>query len=158
MAFNPANFVKDIAKDVASNLLDKVIGAATSKLPLNLLSSAQSTTQSLFNVGASFDSISAFATQRTDSIVNQGAEVFFGLAGKDPARASAVDIARLRRAGTNDANFLLQEVNPTTKIAAAKRAATQTFIDLPGGSSGGSDRVYLPGDGPDVSNARVDLP
>ena len=124
MAFNVSNFVKTAAKSVQGKLLDTVISAATSKLPISLQSSASSTAQSLFNVGASFDSISAFSSQKTDSIVNQGSDMFYALAGKDPARVAGADLKKLRRRGLENVNTYLNDINPSTKIAAKKKNAS----------------------------------
>ena len=123
MAFNVGKFVKSASKSAVGSALDDIVGAATSKLPMGLISSAQSTVDSLFNVGASFESISAFATRKTDSIVNQNADVYFALAGKDPVKTAAADIARLRRANTDDVKKHLSSINPTTAINAKKREA-----------------------------------
>lgn len=124
MAFNVSNFVKTAAKSVEGKLLDSVISAATSKLPISLLSSASSTAQTLFNVGASFDSISAFSSKKTDSIVNQGSDMFYALAGKDPARVAAADLKKLRRRGLENVDTYLSDINPSSKIAAKKRNAS----------------------------------
>ena len=124
MAFNVSNFVKTAAKSVQGKLLDTVISAATSKLPISLQSSASSTAQSLFNVGASFDSISAFSSQKTDSIVNQGSDMFYALAGRDPARVAGADLKKLRRRGLENVNTYLNDINPSTKIAAKKKNAS----------------------------------
>jgi hypothetical protein len=124
MAFNVSNFVKTAAKSVQGKLLDTVISAATSKLPISLQSSASSTAQSLFNVGASFDSISAFSSQKTDSIVNQGSDMFYALAGKDPARVAGADLKKLRRRGLENVDTYLNDINPSTKIAAKKKNAS----------------------------------
>ena len=124
MAFNVSNFVKTAAKSVQGKLLDTVISAATSKLPISLQSSASSTAQSLFNVGASFDSISAFSSQKTDSIVNQGSDMFYALAGKDPARVAGADLKKLRRRGLENVDTYLSDINPSTKIAAKKKNAS----------------------------------
>lgn len=129
MAFNVGKFVKSAAKNVANRVLDDVVSSATSKLPNSLQSTARSTADSLFNVGASFESVSAFATQRTDSIINQGGDIFFALAGKDPARAAAVDIAKRRRGNTEDLSTFVEEVNPSTKIAMKKREQAAAIID-----------------------------
>jgi hypothetical protein len=124
MAFNVNNFVKSAAKSVEGKMLDGIISSATSKLPISLLSSASSTAQSLFNVGASFDSISAFATKRTDSIVNQGSDMFYALAGKDPARVAGAELKKLRRRGLENTDTYLNDINPSTKIAAKKKNAS----------------------------------
>jgi len=138
MAFNVGKFVKSTAKSAANRMLNDIVTSATSKLPLNTSLAARSTIDSLFNVGASFESISAFATQRTDSLINDNAETFFALAGKDPARAAAADIERLRHGGLDqNTNYFLEEVNPSTKIKRKKREAvgaiqsTDTFVRLP---------------------------
>jgi len=124
MAFNVNKFVKSAGKSIGGKILDNVISAATSKLPMGLLSSATSTAESLFNVGASFESISAFSTQKTDSIVNQSAEMYYALAGKDPARVAGADLKLLRRSSTQSLGVHLQEINPTSKIASKKKYAS----------------------------------
>lgn len=121
MAFNIGNFVKSSAKTVAGKLLDNIVQSVTSQLSSSISSNAKSTADSLFNVGASFNSITAFAAKKTDSIVNQKAETFYALAGKDPARVASVDLKRLRTRATEDVNSILQEVNPSTKIASKKK-------------------------------------
>ena len=124
MAFNIGKFVKSAAKTVGNKLLDDIVSSVTSQLPMNISSSARSTAETLFNVGASFDSISAFAAQKADSIVNQKAEVFYGLAGKDPARVASADLKKLRSRAVEDTNQFLTDVNPSTKIASKKRDAS----------------------------------
>lgn len=158
MAFNVGKFVKSATKSIGSRMLEDVITAASSKLPLNTVLAARSTADSLFNVGASYDSISAFATQRTDSLIRDGAETYFALAGRDPARASAADIEDLRRAGNNkDINYFLNEVNPSTKIKMKKRETTEAFVSLPGGRDDFSRKVDLPGSSP-IPKEKVPLP
>jgi hypothetical protein len=123
MAFNVGKFVKNTAKSAGDRILGDIISSATSGMPINLISSAKSTAESLFNVGASYESISSFASQKTDSLVNQGSDFFYALAGKDPARASAADIKQRRRANIDNINTYLSEVNPSTKIKAKRREA-----------------------------------
>lgn len=124
MAFNIGKFVKSAAKTVGNKLLDDVVSRVTSQLPMNITSSARSTAETLFNVGASFDSITAFAAQRADTIVNQKAEVFYGLAGRDPARVASADLRRLRTRAIEDPNEFLNEVNPATRIENRRRDAS----------------------------------
>jgi hypothetical protein len=123
MAFNIGNYIKSEVKSVDDKFLDGIVSGATSKLPVGLISSASSTAQSLFNVGASFESISAFTSQKTDSIVNQGSDMFYALAGKDPARVAGADLKKLRRRGLENTDAYLSDINPSTKIAAKKRNA-----------------------------------
>lgn len=124
MAFNTGKFIKSAAKTVGAKMLDNIVSSVTSQLPMNVTSTAQSTAETLFNVGASFDSITAFAAQRTDSIVNQRAEMFYGLAGRDPARVASADLRRLRSRAVEDINLFLNDVNPSTRIASRKRDAS----------------------------------
>ena len=121
MAFNVGKFVKSAGKSIGNKMLDNLVSSVTSQLPMNITSSAKSTADSLFNVGASFDSISAFAAQKADTLVNQKAEVFYGLAGKDPARVASADLKRLRSRAVDDVGQYLNDVNPTTKIASKKK-------------------------------------
>lgn len=121
MAFNVGKFVKSAAKTVGNKMLDNLVSSVTSQLPMNITSSARSTAESLFNVGASFDSISAFAAKKADSLVNQKAEVFYGLAGKDPSRVASADLKKLRSRAVEDTNQFLKEVNPSTKIQSKKK-------------------------------------
>jgi hypothetical protein len=124
MAFNIGKFVKSAAKTVGNKVLDDIVSSVTSQLPMNTSSSARSTAETLFNVGASYDSISAFAAQKADCIVNQKAEVFYGLAGKDPSRVASADLKKLRSRAVEDTNQYLTDVNPSTKIASKKRDAS----------------------------------
>ena len=120
MAFNVGSFVKSTAQSIGQRLINDVVSSVTSGLPMNLSSSAKSTAETLFNVGSSFKSISAFASQKTDSLVNQGSDIYYALAGKDPARASAADIKNLRRSNLDTSKYL-SEVNPSTKIKKKRR-------------------------------------
>lgn len=124
MAFNIGKFVKSAAKTVGNKLLDDIVSQVSSQLPMNITSSARSTAETLFNVGASFDSITAFAAQRADTLVNQRAEVFYGLAGRDPARVASADLRRLRTRAVEDTNQFLNDVNPSTKIENKRRDAS----------------------------------
>lgn len=158
MAFNVGKFVKSAAKSVGSRMLEDVITAASSKLPLNTVVAARSTAASLFNVGASYESISAFSTQKTDALIRDGAETYFAIAGKDPAQASSADVEALRRGGINrDTNYFLNEINPVTKIRMKKKENTDTFVELPGGRDDFSRKVDLPGSSP-IPKERVPLP
>lgn len=121
MAFNVGKFVKSSVKTVGNKMLDNLVSSVTSQLPMSVTSSAKSTAESLFNVGASFDSISAFAAQKADTLVNQKAEVFYGLAGKDPSRVASADLKKLRSRAVDDVGQYLNEVNPATKIASKKK-------------------------------------
>lgn len=117
MSFNPQSFVKNTAKTVADRIIGDAVSKATNGLPLSLLSSAASTAESLFNAGASFESISALTSQKTDSLINSGSDVYYALAGKDPARASAAEIkSRRTGGGSEDTSFYLNNINPTTAI------------------------------------------
>ncbi len=121
MAFNVGKFVKNTAKSAGDRILGDIISSATSGMPINLISSAKSTAESLFNVGASYESISSFASQKTDSLVNQGSDFFYALAGKDPARASAADIKQRRRVNLDSIDTFLDEINPSTKIKSKRK-------------------------------------
>lgn len=129
MAFNVGNFIKSAAKTVGNKMLDNIVSSVTSQLPMNITSSARSTAESLFNVGASFDSISAFAAKKTDSLVNQKAEVYYGLAGKDPSRVASADLKKLRSRATEDTNQFLNDINPSTKIASKKKKNASIIMD-----------------------------
>jgi len=121
MAFNVGNFVKNTAKSAGDRILNDIVSKATSGMPINLISSAKSTAESLFNVGASYESISSFASDKTDSIVNQGSDFFYALAGKDPARVSASDLKQRRRANLDNIDTYLAEINPNTKIKSKRK-------------------------------------
>lgn len=129
MSFNVGSFVKSTAQSIGQRLINDVVSSVTSGLPMNLSSSAKSTAETLFNVGASFKSISAFASQKTDALVNQGSDVFYALAGKDPSRASAAEIKNRRRANTDSLNDYLNSVNPSTKIKAKRRDTASVIMD-----------------------------
>lgn len=122
MAFNIGKFVKRAGKSVANRVLDEVLDRTTSQLTQSTETAAKSLSGSLFNVGASFDSVSAFASKRTDSLVSKNADIYFALAGRDPVRAAAAEIEQLRRGPASEADIYINELNPATKIALAKRS------------------------------------
>lgn len=121
MAFNPSNFVKDTTKSAIDRLVDRVLGNVTPGLPMNAQLTADSTAKALFNIGASYESVEAFASRRTDSIVSGAGDEFFALANKTIDRAAGASIADLRRAGTDTVDNYLQNINPATKVK-SKRA------------------------------------
>lgn len=129
MAFNVGSFVKSTAQSIGQRLINDVVSSVTSGLPMNLSSSAKSTAETLFNVGSSFKSISAFASQKTDSLVNQGSDIYYALAGKDPARASGAEIKQRRRANVDSLGNYLNNVNPSTKIKNKRREAASVIMD-----------------------------
>lgn len=129
MAFNVDRFVKNTAKTVGQRIVNDVVTRATSGLPMNILSSASSTAQSLFNAGASFESISSLTSQRTDSLVNKGADVYYALAGKDPARVSSVVLRELRSVGSDTASFHVNNINPSSAISAKRKRDAEVIIN-----------------------------
>lgn len=128
MGFNANSFVKSATKTVKQRITSAVVNTITSKLPLNLLSSASSTADSLFNAGASFDSISALTSQKTDSLINKGSTVFYALAGKDPSRISSADLIKLRTSGNQDASFHIKNINPSTVIKNKRKQAGEAIL------------------------------
>ncbi len=121
MAFNASSFVKDTAKSAVSKLVDKVTGNVTSGLPMNAQLTADSTAKALFNIGASYESVEAFASRKTDSIISGAADEFYAIAGKAVDRTSGSSVANLRRTSTESVNSYLQNVNPTTKINSKRK-------------------------------------
>jgi hypothetical protein len=50
--------------------------------------------------------------------------MFYALAGKDPARVAGADLKKLRRRGLENVDTYLNDINPSTKIAAKKKNAS----------------------------------
>lgn len=117
MAFNVGNFIKSTAKSAAEKTIDRIVGNVVSGLPMNTRSIASSTASSLFNLGASYDSIQSLASSRTDSIVSRGADEFFAFAGRDVNRSSSADIAKSRMSSKTTTDAYIKGTNPETKIA-----------------------------------------
>lgn len=128
MAFNVGNFIKGAAKPIVDRLLDDVISQTSRGLPMNVTSSAKSISESLFNAGSSFESISSLTSQKTDAIVNQGPDIFYALAGKDPARASAADLRRLRNINSDSTEHYINNINPSSAIEAKRRRDNEIII------------------------------
>ena len=121
MAFNVGNFVKDTAKSAVNKLVDDAVGKISSGLPMNTKLIADSAAKSLFNIGASYESVQALAAAKTDNIISGGADEFFALAGKAVNRTGGVNLKDLRRLGEESLNSYLRNINPTTKIASKRK-------------------------------------
>lgn len=120
MAFNVGDFVKDTSKSAVTKLVDNIVGGIVAGLPTNTQLIASSISESLINTGSSYKTADAMTALKTDNTVSGAANEFFALAGKDVNRAGTVNIAQLRRGGTDTINSILTGVNPTTKIASKK--------------------------------------
>jgi hypothetical protein len=126
MAFNVGNFVKSTAKTIVDRIVDNATNTAISGGSRNAQLIAKTTAQSLFNIGASFDSVEAFSTQKTDTILSGSPDEYFALAGKSPSRVAASSLPSLRRTRNESVQVYIDDVNPETKIANAK--SNQKFI------------------------------
>ena len=128
MAFNVENFIKSTAKTIIGRIIDNATTTAISGGSRNAQLIAKTTAQSLFNIGASFDSVEAYSTQKTDTILSGASDEYFAMAGKSPSRVAANKLSSLRRIGTESTNIYLNNINPQTKVANAK--SKQEFVSL----------------------------
>jgi len=120
MAFNAGKYIKNTAKSSVERMVNNVVSDIVSGLPGSTTLITSSTAQTLFNIGASFDSVSAFASSRTDNIISGAADEFFAIAGRTVNRAAGVDLSNLRSVSRESLNVYLQQINPTTKIASKR--------------------------------------
>jgi hypothetical protein len=121
MAFNVGNFVKSTSKSIVNRIIDNATSTAIAGGSRNAQLIARNTAQSLFNIGASFDSVEAFSTQKTDTILSGASNEYFALAGKSPSRVVAGALNSLRRTGNESTRVYVNSINPQTKVANAKR-------------------------------------
>lgn len=126
MAFNVSNYVKSTAKNIVNRVVDGATTTAIAGAPRNAQLIARSTAQTLFNIGASYDSVEAFSTQKTDTIVSNASDEYFAIAGKSPSRVAANELSALRRTSSESAQIYLKEINPQTKVANSK--SKQEFV------------------------------
>lgn len=126
MAFNVSNFVKSTAKSITGRIVDNATTTAISGGARNAQLIAKNTAQTLFNIGASFDSVEAFSTQKTDTILSGSSDEYFAIAGKSPSRVAATGLPALRRTGNESSQVYMNDINPQTKVANAK--SNQEFI------------------------------
>lgn len=119
MAFSVDNFIKNTAKTAVSKILDNVVGNIGIGLPTNSKLIAKNTAESLFNVGSSYESVSAFSSQRTDTIISESSSDFFAFAGKSINRASESGVSSVRRGIDNTKSYYM-EINPETKVKRKK--------------------------------------
>jgi len=120
MAFNVSSFAKSTSKSIGNRVVDNATTTAISGGPRNAQLIARTTAQTLFNIGASFASVEAFSTQKTDSIVAGGANEYFALAGKSPSRIAESNLGALRRTSSESPQIYLNQINPQTKVANAR--------------------------------------
>ncbi len=116
MGFSVGNFIKDSAKSIIDSAVDNIIGNVVSNLAANSRLPAKNVAESMFNIGASYQSISAFAALKTDGIISGASNEFYALSGKDPNRTNGAKLSDLRNTSTMDKVAYLQNINPATKI------------------------------------------
>ena len=121
MAFNVNSFAKSTSKSISGRIIDNATTNAIAGASRNAQLIARNTAQTLFNIGASFDSVEAFSTQKTDTILSNSPDEYFALAGKSPSRIAGTSLEALRRTGNESAQTYIDSINPQTKIANAKR-------------------------------------
>lgn len=126
MAFNVSNFVKSTSKTITGRIVDNATTTAIAGSSRNAQLIAKTTAQTLFNIGASFDSVEAFSTQKTDTILSGASDEYFAIAGKSPSRVAATGLNALRRTNTESAQVYVDKINPQTKVANAK--GNQEFV------------------------------
>jgi hypothetical protein len=129
MSFNVGSFVQDTVKSAVTKTVDGIVNKITSGIVGEISGLASSLSQSLFDVGNSYDSISAVASLKVDTSISKNASDYFALAGKSPGRAAAADISALRHGG-DDAKAFFTSINPDAKIAAATKAKEIMFISV----------------------------
>jgi hypothetical protein len=121
-------------QDTLLSPIEKIVGGITSSivgnLPLNTTSVAKSTAETLFNIGASYDSISSISAAKTDSIISGAPDEFYAFAGKNVSRASGVDIAKLRGLQQETSQAYINEINPSTKLARVQEERADIFISV----------------------------
>jgi len=130
MAFNVKDFIKDDVKAPIERILDTITRSVSNGKPNSAKGVAESTAKSFFDVAASFESISAFSSAKTDSIVAGDGDEYYAFAGKNSQRVAKADLSRLRRLSTEDTNSYLVNVNPATKIGAVKKDNTLDIISV----------------------------
>jgi hypothetical protein len=130
MAFNVNDFVKSTAKSAVNNILDSalqgIVGAVSGLAKSIPLQAAGQ----LFNVGASYNSVQALTSAKTDAIISGASDEFFALAGKVPSRTAGASVSTLRRSASEGIDNYIEKINPTTKIASKKRDDDLTFLSV----------------------------
>ena len=130
MGFNVGNFIKDSAKSIIDSAVHNIIGNVVSNLATNSRLPAQNIAESMFNIGASYQSVSAFAAVKTDAIISGAANEYYALSGKDPNRTNQAKLSELRNTSTTDKLSYLNNIYPGTKISDAKTSLQPQFISL----------------------------
>lgn len=128
MAFNVGAFVKDTAKSALDIITGSIVNNVTAGLNRYSITSANSTAQSLIATGATYATTSAIAAQTCDAAGSRSESSYYALAGKDVAKTAGSDITKLRQAGAEDVNNLLQNVVPATKISSKKADKAETIM------------------------------
>lgn len=128
MGFNVGAFIKDTAKTAIDIITGSIVNDTTAGLNQYTISSANSTAQSLTAVGASYKSAAAIAAQTCDVVSSRGDPYFYGIAAQDVTKTAAAEISTNRSLGSEDTNFLLENVVPDTKIALKKAEKAETVM------------------------------
>lgn len=130
MAFNVKDFIKNDIKTPIDRIIDTITSAVSNGKPSGSKGVAENAAKSFFDIASSYESVSAFSSVKTDSIVSGAADEFYAFSGKNSERASKADISKLRRISTEDTASYLSNVNPATKIGAVKKGDSIEIISV----------------------------
>jgi hypothetical protein len=132
MGFSVGKFIKDSAKSIIDSAIDNIVGNVVSNLATNSRLPAQNVAESMFNIGASYQSISSFAATKTDAIIAGGGGEYYALSGKDPNRTGQAKLSDLRNTSTTDTLTYMQKIDPSRKISISKTNQTPKNYTLYG--------------------------
>jgi len=108
------------SKTPLQKLVDGVVNSVTSGLQQSVSSVTQDISQTLFNSGASYESVAAISALKADSVVAAGAKDYYLATGTSPERASASDISSQRAASSMSGEKFSTDRAPTGVIASSK--------------------------------------
>jgi len=123
MSFNPLSFVKSNSLSPVGRMVNSVVSSIVGGLPINTSTIARNTAESFFNIGASFDSVSALTANKTDALVSGARPEFFAIAGRVSSRISEANLVTGRQASGVSTSQYIRDVNPSTKIRLAREEA-----------------------------------
>ena len=123
MSFNPLSFVKSNTLSPVARMVNSVVSSIVGGLPINTSTIARSAAESFFNIGASFDSVSALTANKTDALVSGARPEFFAMAGRVSSRISEANLVSGRQNSSISSGQYVREINPSTRIRLAREEA-----------------------------------
>ena len=130
MAFNVNDYIKPAGKPFTKRLTDPVVSSAASGYSGGAALIAQTQAENLLTTaGISSVNIKDNTETDTSNILSAASDIYFAIAGQNPARTTRADLEKNRFGRMSTSNYL-KSSDPATRIGAAIKGDTVEIISV----------------------------